>query len=218
MAKHADAIARQLNGSSPGEEEDASAAEETNNDVGAGSTDDQQTEERNDDPTEVRVRQRSSGLLLAIAVGVAVVVALGGAAGWFWYRTYEDRQTQAQRDQFVEAAHRGALSLTTIEYTKVDADIQRILDSSTGDFHDDFQKRSQPFSEVVKQAQATSEGTVTAEGLESREGDQAQVLVALSVKMSNAGAPEQKPRAWRMRINVQRVGGAIKMSGVQFVP
>jgi Mce-associated membrane protein len=112
--------------------------------------------------------------------------------------------------------------LTTINYTEVDADIQRILDSSTGTFHDNFQKRSQPFVDVVKQAQSKSEGTVTAAGLESQNGDQAKVLVAVSVKvsmkMSNADAPEQAPRGWRMRIGVQKVGRGAKVSDVQFVP
>jgi Mce-associated membrane protein len=47
---------------------------------------------------------------------------------------------------------------------------------------------------------------------------QARVLVAVSVKTSNAGAPEQKPPAWRMRMTVQKVGEDAKVSNVEFVP
>jgi Mce-associated membrane protein len=112
----------------------------------------------------------------------------------------------------------GALNLTTISYTEADADVARILDSATGTFHDDFQKRSQPFIEVVKQAQSKTEGTVTAAGLESVKGDSAQVLVAVSVKTTNAGAPEPQPHAWRMRIDVQKVDDGVKVSNVGFVP
>jgi Mce-associated membrane protein len=54
--------------------------------------------------------------------------------------------------------------LTAIDYTHVNADVQRILDSSTGRFRDDFQNRSQPFVDVVEQAQSKSEATVTAAG------------------------------------------------------
>jgi len=43
-------------------------------------------------------------------------------------------------------------------------------------------------------------------------------LVAVTVKTSNAGAPEQAPRAWRMRISVQKVGDEAKVSNVEFVP
>jgi Mce-associated membrane protein len=43
-------------------------------------------------------------------------------------------------------------------------------------------------------------------------------LVAVTVKTSNAGAPEQAPRAWRMRISVKTVGDEAKVSDVKFVP
>ncbi|HXO54425.1 MAG TPA: Mce protein, partial [Mycobacterium sp.] len=97
------------------------------------------------------------------------------------------------------------------------ADIKRILDSSTGAFYDDFQKRSQPFVEVVKQAQSKSRGTITQAGLESLQPDSAQALVAVAVTTSNAGAPEQQPRAWRMRVSVQMIGDTAKVSNVEFV-
>jgi Mce-associated membrane protein len=110
------------------------------------------------------------------------------------------------------------VNLTTINYTEVDADVQRILDSATGTFHDDFQKRSQPFVDVVKQAQSKSEGTVAEAGLESETGDQARVLVAVSVKTSIAAAPDQDPRRWRLRISIQRTADGAKVSNVEFVP
>lgn len=86
-------------------------------------------------------------------------------------------------------------NLTTISYTEAEADVQRILDSATGTFCAHFQKRSPAFVEVVKQAQSKSEGTVTAAGVESENGDQARILVAVTVKTSNAGAVGQPPRA-----------------------
>lgn len=59
---------------------------------------------------------------------------------------------------------------------------------------------------------------MTAAGLESEDPQGAQVLVAITVKTSNAGAPEQQPRAWRMRIGVKKVGDEAKVSNVEFVP
>ena len=50
---------------------------------------------------------------------------------------------------FVQVARQGALNLTTIDCQSADADVQRILDSATGTFYDDFSKRSQPFIDVV---------------------------------------------------------------------
>jgi Mce-associated membrane protein len=40
----------------------------------------------------------------------------------------------------------------------------------------------------------------------------------VTVKTANAGAAEQPPRAWRMRIQVQKVADQAKVSNVEFVP
>ncbi|MEZ0365969.1 mammalian cell entry protein [Mycobacterium sp. pUA109] len=158
-----------------------------------------------------------AGTRAVIAAGL-VVAMLGGLAGWLGYRAYHAHRVQAQHAMFVQLARQAAVNLTTISYTEVDADVQRILDSATGTFHDDFQQRSQPFVDVVKQTQSKSEGTVTEAALESVADDQAQVLVAVSVRTSIAAAPDQDPRRWRMRISVQQVGDSTKVSNVVFVP
>src|SRR5271168_4278908 len=150
--------------------------------------------------------------------GLAVVVVLAGLVGWLGFRAYQSHQAQAQRSQLVQAARQGALNLTTIDWQRADADVQRILGSATGEFYDDFAKRSQPFIELVKQAKSISVGTVSEAGLESQTADTAQVLVAVSVTTSYAGAPQPDPHAWRMRLSVQRVGDQVKVSNVEFVP
>ena len=155
---------------------------------------------------------------LAIRVGLAIVVVLAGLGGWLGFRMHQSHQAVQQRNLFVEVARQGALNLTTINYTQVGADVQRILDSATGTFYDEFQKRSQPFIEVVKKAQSKSEGSIVDAGLQSETGDQAQVLVAVNVNTSVAGAAEPEPRAWRMRISVQKIGDGAKVSNVEFVP
>lgn len=159
-----------------------------------------------------------SHVKLAMIAGLVLVVALGGLTGWLGYRAYQSHQADEQRKLFLSVGRQGALNLTTIDFQHADADVQRILDSATGTFYDEFQKRAQPFVEVVKQAQSKSEGTIAEAGLESESGNGAQVLVAVTVKTSNAGAPDQAPRAWRMRISVQKVGDDAKVSNVDFVP
>jgi Mce-associated membrane protein len=91
-------------------------------------------------------------------------------------------------------ARQGALNLTTIDWQHADADVRRTLDGATGEFYDDFAKRSQPFIEVLNQAKASTVGTITDAGLESQRADTAQALVAASVQTSNAGVPDQVPR------------------------
>lgn len=155
---------------------------------------------------------------LAAVLGLVLVVALSALVGWLVVRTHRATDVDERQSQIVQVARQGALNLTTIDWQRADADVQRILDSATGEFYDDFAKRSAPFIKVVKEAKSTSTGSITEAGLESEAGDSAQVLVAVAVKTSNVGAPAQEPREWRMRIAVQKVGDVMKVSNVEFVP
>jgi Mce-associated membrane protein len=163
-------------------------------------------------------RQPKSRARLATVVGLVAVVILATLVGWLGFRAHQSHQAQQQRELFVQVGRQGALNLTTIDWQHADTDVQRILDSATGAFYDDFSKRQQPFIDVVKKAQAKSVGKITEAGLESESGDEAQVLVAVSVNTSNLGAAEQEPRSWRMRLSVQKVGNEMKISNITFVP
>ena len=172
-----------------------------------------------DQDTKKRVPKWVSSIPRPIAVGVAIIVSLLGLGGWLGFRVHQDDQVRAQRNLYVQVARQTAINLTTIDYTEVDADIKRVLDSATGSFHDEFQNRSQPFVEVVKKVQSKSEGTISDAGLLSYTKDQARVLVAVAVKTSMAGAPpDQEPRRWRMRLTVDKTGDSAKVSNVEFVP
>jgi Mce-associated membrane protein len=169
--------------------------------------------------TPVAKPARSRVVMVALIIALVVVLALGGVVGWLGYRAYAAKQDDHLRELIVSVGRQGAINLTTIHFDEADKDVQRILDSATDAFYDDFAKRSQPFIEVVKQAQSKSDGQVTEAGLESLTGTEGQVLVAVTVTTSNAGAPNQPPRSWRMRLTVKKTGDdQAKVSKVEFVP
>jgi Mce-associated membrane protein len=165
----------------------------------------------------ISAEARRSPLRIAAALGMTMCVVMAGLVGWLGFRAYQSHRADEQRKVFLQVGRQAALNLTTIDFQEADSDVQRILDSATGTFHDDFEKRVQPFIDTVKQAQSKSVGTVTEAGLESESDNDAQVLVAVAVKTSNVGVAEQQPRAWRMRISVQKVGDQAKVSNVEFV-
>src|SRR5271170_8495887 len=148
----------------------------------------------------------------------AAIGFLDGGVGWLGFRVYQSHQAQAQRSQFLQVAKQGGLNLTTIDWQHADADVHRILDGATGEFYDDFAKRSQPFIEVLKQAKAKTVGTISEAALESETTDSGRTLVIVSVQTSNNGEAEQVPKEWRMRIDVQKIGDQVKVSKVGFVP
>jgi Mce-associated membrane protein len=200
---------------------DVDAAEETGDAVDDG---DEAHDDADEEAAEVGdeesppAKQRMSHVRLATIAGLVLVLALGGLAGWSGYRAYEAYKGEKQRQLFLQVGRQGALNLTTIDWEHAEADVQRVLDSATGTFYDDFQNRAAPFVEVVKQAQSKSVGTIAEAGLESATEDEGRVLVAVTVNTSNIGAPQQEPRAWRMRLTVTKVGDDAKVSNVEFVP
>ena len=198
------------------EDYDAEAADET---ASAGDETGDEAVADGDETAAAPAKPPMSHVKLATIAGLVLVVVLGGLTGWLGYRAYESRKADDLQNLFLQVGRQGALNLTTISHEHAEQDVQRVLDSSTGTFYDDFQARSQPFVEVVKQAQSKSEGTVAEAGIEESSDTEARVLVAVTVNTTNAGAPEQQPRAWRMRITVQKTGeDEAKISNVEFVP
>jgi Mce-associated membrane protein len=192
----------------PGEENaDTSTAE-----------DDDAAAETGDDCAATVATSTKRAVRLALAVGSVALIGLSALVGWLGYRDSQTHQASEQRNLLLQVGRQGALNLTTIDWEHADTDVQRIQHSATGAFYDDFSKRSQAFVEVVKKAKAKSIGTITEAGMESESADEAQVLVAVSVKTSNSGAPEQEPRFWRMRITVHKTDDGVKVSNVAFVP
>ena len=74
---------------------------------------------------------------------------------------------QQRAAAFVAGARQGVVNMTSLDFNKAKEDVQRVLDSSTGEFRDDFQKRAKDFTTVVKHSKAVTEGTVNAAALES---------------------------------------------------
>ena len=149
--------------------------------------------------------------------GIAVVVALAALFGWFGQQAYLDWSSDHLRTELLQAGRQGAVNLTTIDYVRAEADVQRVLDASTGVFRADFKSRSSAFIDVVKSAQSKSTGTVTEAAVESVDGESGQVLVVVSVSTTTRGVDDAAPRYWRMRLTVTKDDGDAKVSKVEFV-
>ena len=171
-----------------------------------------------DEPSRLRrPKSGTSPLGIAAIVGLALVLVLGGLCGWLGYRAYQARAADQLRQQFIETGKQGAVNLTTIDYAHAEVDVQRILNLATGQFHDDFASRSGPFVEVVQRARSKSSGIVTEAGLESVDGNEGRVLVAITVTSTSLDIANQPPRYWRMRLTVRKGDEGAKIAKVDFV-
>ena len=151
-------------------------------------------------------------------IGLVVVLGLGVLCGWLGYRIHSQGRAEQDRALFLEVGKQAAVNLTTIDYQTAEADVERILDSATGAFRDEFSGRADPLVEVVKKAQSVSSGVVTEAGVETMSAEEGQVLVAVTVQTTNRVVTEpQPPRYWRMKLTVSKVGNGAKISKVDFV-
>jgi Mce-associated membrane protein len=146
-----------------------------------------------------------------------VVVALLAIGGWFGHSYQKERHIQSQHDAALLAAKTAALSMVNVDAASVDIDVRRILDSTTGTFHDDFAKRSKAFAAAVEKANSRSEGSVVEAAVRSVDDGRAHVLVVATMMMSAPATPLQRPQAWRMLMTVEPTDGPDKVSEVEFV-
>src|SRR5258708_3281697 len=138
--------------------------------------------ETGDDCAATVATPRKRAARLALAVGSVALIGLSALVGWLGYRDSQTHQASEQRNLLLQVGRQVGLNWTTIDWEHADTDVKRIQHSATGAFYDDFSKRSQAFVEVMKKAKAKSIGTITEAGMESESADEAQVLVAVSVK------------------------------------
>lgn len=153
---------------------------------------------------------------------VAAVLLIIGFAAFSTYAVLHHRDAvryQQRQAAYVDGAKQGVTNMISLDYTKAQEDVQRVIDSATGEFKDDFKNRAKDFIAVVEQSKAVTEGTINGAAVESMKGASAVVLVSATSRVTNSPpGKDQPPRMWRLRVTIADVGGQYKMSKVEYVP
>jgi Mce-associated membrane protein len=149
---------------------------------------------------------------------IVLICAFAGVSGYMLWQDHEASDRAQRTANFIAGARQGVVNMTSLDFNRAKEDVQRVLDSSTGQFRDDFQQRAKDFTAVVEQSKVVTQGTVNATALESMDEHSASVLVAATSRITNSAGAKDEPRAWRLRVTVTEEGGQYKMSKVDFVP
>lgn len=152
------------------------------------------------------------------AAAILLIVGFGAASGYMVWQHNSVTERDQRAARFIAGARQGVINMTSLDFTKAQHDVQRVIDSTTGQFRDDFQQRAKDFMTVVEQSKVVTEGTVNSAALESMDDHSASVLVSATSKITNSAGAKDEPRAWRLRVTVTDDGGQYKMSKVDFVP
>ncbi|WP_099023772.1 hypothetical protein [Mycolicibacterium palauense] len=208
--------------------QDTEAAEDTEDTGAAGAPDDAETAAEppdteaagDDSPPAGRRRRwyRRAAPIAATAAVIGLIIALCTVSGLMIWQHDKAVARQQQITAFTAAASQGVTNLMSLDFNNADADLQRVMDSTTGAFHDDFQNSAKDFMTVMKESKVVSTAEVKAAGIESMDDNSAVVLVAAKSEVANQASKQPTPRAWRLSVTVERVGDGIKMSKVEFTP
>ena len=171
-------------------------------------------------PVRERRRWRTGRILKVLAAGLALgcTCALITLSVLMVINHRHQAAEQQRRAEYAAAGRQSVVTLMSLDFNKAKADVQRIIDNSAGQFRDDFKNQADDFVKVAQDSKVITEVTVNSTGVESMTNDSAVVLVSATSRVSNAAGAKQEPRTWRLSVNLQRDGGQIKMSKVEFVP
>jgi Mce-associated membrane protein len=155
---------------------------------------------------------------VAAALVVLVIAGLLSATGWM---LLEHRKATAERHRTAEyaaAARQGVVNLMSMDYTQAKESVQRVIDDSIGKFKTNFEDSSQDLIKALQDSKMVTKVTVNDTAVEAMDEETATVLVAATSHREGPNAPkeDQQPRVWRVVITMQRDGGQIKMSDVEF--
>jgi Mce-associated membrane protein len=239
QAKAAETVAALEPDDAPGQEDDTEYEKEDAAEADAGGPDETAADTSDDaaveEPDETAVEEPEEkpaaerrGLRIRIplpswkgiaaALTVLIIAALLTGCGYIYWN-HRQAQTEVQhRAEFEAAARQGVVTLMSLDFNRAKEDVQRIIDSSTGQFKTDFQNTADDFVKVATESKAVTETNVTATAVETMDTDTATVLVAATSRVTNAAGAKQEPRAWRLSVNLARDGGQLKLAKVEFVP
>jgi Mce-associated membrane protein len=156
----------------------------------------------------------------ALAVGTAAILICGfvGTSGyvvWYHRKSADDRQRAAE---FAAAARQSTITFMSINADKARDDLQRVIDDSTGQFKTQMLLTANGLVEAVEKSKVSTKGVVHAVAVESMTANSAVVLVTAEADIINPDKTKPPPRKWRIVMNLQRDGGELKMSRVEFLP
>ncbi|HUE34309.1 MAG TPA: hypothetical protein VMQ38_15840, partial [Mycobacterium sp.] len=108
-------------------------------------------------------------------------------------------------------------TLMSIDANHAKEDFQHIIDASTGDLKSQLSVMASLMAKQAEDSKVSSKATVEAVAVESVTDNSAVVLVAAKSDVTNPDNTKRPPTVWRLSVNLNRDGGQLKMSKVDFL-
>jgi Mce-associated membrane protein len=154
-----------------------------------------------------------------VLIAAAVLAVLAAAfSGWSWWRAASDDSLARgrERDAVLAAAGPELVTLNTIDYRNADADVDRWIAATTGQYGKDLSGDRQVQIERASTARTVSTASLVEAAVTEIDvaAGKARLLAVLDVRVSTAGGAIT-PRMNRLTVDVARAGSDWKIAGVQ---
>ncbi len=161
--------------------------------------------------------RRPARKTVAVGVGILLAGASLAASGYMVWQHHAVVHKRPLAPEFAAAARQGITTLMSIDPKHVKEDIQRSIDASTGDLKAQLEARSALTAQQAEEQKLASKVTIQAVGVESVTDNSGVVLVSAKSDVTNPDNTKRPPMLWRISVNIERDGGQLKMSRVDFL-
>jgi Mce-associated membrane protein len=168
-------------------------------------------------PGRPRWLRRPGRKIVAIGVGSVLVTASLGASGYMLWQHRAAVHKRQLTAEFAEAAKQGITAFMSIDPDHAKDSVQRMIDASTGDQKNQLSVLSLL---IVKKAEETKVGssvTIVGVAVQSVSDNSGVVLVAAKTAPTGPDNVKPPPALFRLSVNMDRDGGQLKMSKVEFL-
>ncbi|MGH3531175.1 MAG: Mce protein [Mycobacterium sp.] len=178
-------------------------------------------EEHDDDPVAAPSGERRwsarrhRATRLRWITAAALVAVLVGAAGYVGGQRLHQHQKEVAGAQALEAARKYVVTLTNIDSNAIDQTIADILDGSTGEFRDLYNKSSGQLRQLLVDNRAAARGHVVEAVVKSAGTKKVEVVLFVDQSVTNLAYPEPRIDRSRVRMTMEKVDGRWLVSRVE---
>ncbi|HEY0950114.1 hypothetical protein [Nocardioides sp.] len=158
-------------------------------------------------------------VLYVLALLLACGVVFGGVLVVQEHRDRDRAAGEQERYGDVLASARSEVeAFINIDYRQAQESIDAVAAGATGKFATDYDSRTKNVIEVLERNKSVMDGQVLWAGVTTLDPDSATVIVATTGTVANVST-DNKPvaRYFRLKLDLQKVGGAWKTADLEFV-
>jgi Mce-associated membrane protein len=154
------------------------------------------------------------------AAGVCAALVVTGSVATSGYMVWQHlalKREHRHAAEFAAAARGGVEMMMSIDPDHAKENVQRTIDNTTGALKSQLEATSSFMVKSAQDAKVITKATAQDVAVESMTDNSAVVLVVAKSDTTNPDKSKRPPVFWRLSVNIDRDGGQLKMSKLDFV-